>query len=137
MKISITQRQGNIPVTVLHLEGALDGATYESLITEAQELYDSGTRDIIFDLVNLTFMSSAGISALHHIALLYRGEKQMVVEDGWSSYRAIDRDRDNGFQIHLKLLNPPDKVLRTLEMVGFTSYFEIHTDLNLAVASFQ
>jgi anti-anti-sigma factor len=137
MEISITRQQSTPPVTVLQLKGALDGATYQSLINEAQKLYDSGTRDILVDLANITFMSSAGISALHRIALLFRGEKQEVVEEGWSAYRAIDRDRDSGFQKHVKLLNPIDKVLHTLDMVGFTNYFEIYTDLNQAVASFR
>ena len=136
MEMNITQKPG--AVAILHLKGTLDGSNYQSLITEAQKLYDSGVRNIILDLSQLTFMSSAGISALHRVALIFRGEKQAALEEeGWASYRAISRERDSGLQKHVKLLSPVERVQNSLELVGFTTFFEIHTDADMAVASFQ
>jgi anti-anti-sigma regulatory factor len=37
----------------------------------------------------------------------------------------------------VKLLSPTPEVANTLEISGFSSLFEIHTDLKTAVASFQ
>ena len=42
MEISVSQMQGNVPVTVLKLDGQLDGQNYQDLITKAQELYKAG-----------------------------------------------------------------------------------------------
>lgn len=135
MEMTITQKPG--AVAVLHLQGKLDGSNYRELIDEAQKLYDSGMRDIIIDLSQLTFMSSAGISALHRMALIFRGEKQAEMDEGWASYRAISRDRDSGYHKHVKLLNPTERVHNALETVGFTTLFEIHKDADLAAASFH
>jgi hypothetical protein len=135
MEMTMTQKPG--AAAVLHLKGALDGSNYRELIDEAQKLFDGGVRDLVLDLSELTFMSSAGISALHRVALIFRGEKQAEMEEGWASYRAISRDRDSGLQLHVKLLNPVERVQHALDMVGFTTLFEIHTDAEMAVASFR
>ena len=135
MEMSVTQKPGAI--VLLHLKGTLDGSNYQSLINEAQKLYDGGVRNIILDLSQLTFMSSAGISALHRVALIFRGEKLAELEEGWASYHAISRDRDSGLQKHVKLLNPAERVQHALELVGFTTFFEVHTDADMAVASFH
>jgi|GEM_PF-6565512 len=41
-------------------------------------------------------MSNAGIVTLHTAAMLFRGQKGVVDEEGWSAYCGMDRDRDNG-----------------------------------------
>ncbi|HEY3313372.1 MAG TPA: STAS domain-containing protein [Anaerolineales bacterium] len=136
MEITLTQNQGSVPV--LHLQGKLDGSNYQTLITEAQKIYDGGARDVILDLSQLTFISSAGISALHRVALLFRGQKlEAQEEEGWGSYHAIANDRDGSAQKHVKLLSPLDNVQHSLEIVGFNTFFEIYTNLDKAVASFQ
>jgi anti-anti-sigma factor len=137
MEMTVSQEQATLPVTVLHVEGKLDGSTYERLLAEAQTLYDSGVRDLLLDLKDLSFLSSAGIASLHRLALLFQGKKNEEMEEGWASFRAIDRDRERGRQQHVKLLNPSQEVREVLDVVGFTAYFDIHTDLQTAVASFQ
>lgn len=135
MEISTHLEAGG--VAVLQLKGALDGSNYQSLIDAAQKLYDEGLRNILLDLSELTFMSSAGISAVHRTALIFRGEKLKAAEEGWAAYRTLNNDRESGVQQHVKLLSPSAKVLRSLEMIGFTSLFEIHADLQTALASFH
>ena len=135
MEMTVTQKTG--AVAVLHLKGTLDGSNYRDLIDEAQKLYDSGLRDLVLDLGELTFMSSAGISGVYRTALIFRGEKQKEMEEGWASYHAISREKESGMQKHVKLLNPTERVQHSLELVGFTTLFEIHTDAELAVASFH
>ena len=137
MEITVTYDRGLVPVTILHLNGKLDGSNYESLIAKAQMYYESGARDLVLDLSNLSFLSSAGLSALHRVALLYRGKSVAELEEGWASLHAIDRDRGGGVQEHVKLLNPAPRIREILEMVGFTTFFEIHADLNQVVNSFR
>ena len=47
MNISVSQAQGNVPVTVIKLDGQLDGQNYQDLIAKAQELYKAGSRDFL------------------------------------------------------------------------------------------
>jgi anti-anti-sigma factor len=137
MELSVTYNQGNVPVSILHVEGRVDGSNYELLFAKAQELYESGVRNLLLDLSKLTFLSSAGMSALHRIAKLFQGAVSSNMEEGWAEFRAMGRDRDSGLQKHVKLLNPPEPVCQTLDLVGFNRFFEIFEDLNEAVSSFQ
>ena len=136
MKLTITQSQGSALVTILHLDGTMDGTNYMNLVEEAQKVYDAGARDLILDLSKLGYISSAGLSALHRVALLFRGEKFMEMDEGWAAYHAIDRDRDRGVQQHVKMFVSTGKVLEVIEMVGFTAIFEIYTDIHRAEDSF-
>lgn len=136
MEITVSQAEGKVSVTVMQTHGALDASTYEQLIEEARQLYDAGARDLIIDLSDTPLMSSAGLVALHTIALMLRGEALPDAESGWESFRAIDRYREGGVQDHLKLLNPNPHVDKSLEMVGFKNFIEVYGDLDEAVASF-
>jgi anti-anti-sigma factor len=137
MEIIISKNQGIKPVTVIHLRGALDGDSYQNFIDETQKLYDSGTRDLLVDMSELTFLSSAGLSGIHRTARVYRGEDRSTFEEGWSAIYAMGKERDSGYQQHVKLLNPNESIRSVLDKVGFLAFFEIFTDLDIAVASFE
>ena len=136
MDISVTQMQGNVPVAVLKLDGQLDGQNYEELITKARELHSAGARDFILDLSNLTYISSAGLVALHSVALLVKGEDLPDTEQGWATYRSMGKTSASGVQNHIKLVNPTEEVKNVLDMVGFGNVFQIYSDLDEAVKSF-
>lgn len=136
MNISTTKEAGRVDVTVLRVEGQLDGQSYQNLIEKAKELFNAGARDFILDLTDLTYISSAGLVALHSIALMVKGEEMPDTEHGWSTYRSMGRGSEAGLQAHIKLLNPREEVKNVLDMVGFDRLFEIFTDRNEAVKSF-
>ncbi len=137
MNISTSQAQGTVPVTILKLDGQLDGQNYQELIAKAQELYSKGARDFLLDLSALTYISSAGLVALHSVALLVRGEPVPDLEGGWSAYRSMGRASEAGMQRHVKLLNPRPEVTNILDIVGFADLFEVFTDRDKAVGSFS
>lgn len=136
MDISISQAQGSVPITIIKVDGQLDGQSYQTLIARARELYEAGARDFILDLSDLTYISSAGLVAIHSIALLVRGEELPDPESGWSAYRSMGRTSTAGLQTHIKLLNPREEVKDVLDMVGFGNVFQIFTDRDEAVKSF-
>ena len=136
MNISVSQVQGKVPVTVVKLEGQLDGQTYQDLINKAREAYKAGWRDFLVDMSDLTYISSAGLVALHSVALLAKGEELPDTDEGWAAYRSLGRSKEAGIQEHMKLLNPRPEVLSVLEMVGFSTVFKIFSDLDEAVKSF-
>jgi anti-anti-sigma factor len=135
MNMTISQEQGKVPVTVIHIQGKLDGSNYKDLIAKAQELYQGGAQNMLIDLSEVDFMSSAGMVALHSIAKLLKGQK-LGDEEGWSLLHSIDRERSGGIQKQLKLLNPQPRIAQALELAGFNQLFEIHQDLKLAIASY-
>ena len=137
MEIQILENQDTSGVSVIQLKGVLDGSTYQEFIAEAEKLFDAGVRDLIVDMSGLTYLSSAGLAALHRIARVYRGEDRSRMEEGWGALRVMGNDRDSGFQKHIKLLNPNEKIQEVLDTVGFTTLFEIFAEIHPAVASFQ
>jgi hypothetical protein len=73
---------------------------------------------------------------LHSVALMARGEELPDLEGGWSAYRSMGRSSEAGIQRHVKLLNPRSEIMSVLDMVGFSSVFEIYTDREEALNSF-
>jgi len=135
MEIVVSQERGSVPVSVLHLKGDLDASSYLELVNTAQKLYDEGARFLLLDLSNMVFISSAGLASLHIITKLFRGEKSNP-EDGWGTYKSIDRERETGLQKNVKLLNPTPDVAQVLETVGFNQFFETYANWDEAVQSF-
>lgn len=123
-------------MTILHADGTLDASNYQDLISAAKEAYDAGARDILLDLSDVSYMSSAGLVGLQSVAALLRGSEPPDPESGWGAFRAVERDRDAGLQEHFKLLKPQPRVDRVLEMVGFKRFLGVYSDLETAVASF-
>lgn len=134
MEITVSQEQA---VTILQLSGQLDGQTYETLISKAREAIEGGARNILLDLSELTYISSAGLVSLHTIALMTRGETPPDSEQGWSALKSMDKNRDGGVQKNIKLLNPRPEVSSVLDMVGFSAFFEVFTDKQKAIESFS
>jgi anti-anti-sigma regulatory factor len=136
MEISVSKQTGRVDVTILSLNGQLDGQSYQELIQQGRGLYDAGARNFLLDLGGLTYISSAGLVALHTLALLLRGESLPVTEDGWASMKAVKKDVGGKREEHLKLLNLQPEVRNVLEMVGFDRAFEMYSNLEEAVGSF-
>ena len=136
MNITLSQQQGRVPVTVVHLDGKLDSNSFQRLIDEAKKAYDGGSRDLVLDMTKLTYISSAGIVSLHSVAKLFRGEAMPDPEQGWGAIRSAEKDRDSGAQQHVKMCGVPPEVRSVLDVVGFSNFFEMHADLQNAIASF-
>jgi anti-anti-sigma factor len=136
MEITVSTQQGAVPVTVIQPHGDVDASNYSQLISKVESLYNGGARDILLDLSDVPFMSSAGLVALHTIAYLLRGEKAPESQVGWAALKSMDRSREAGIQKHIKLLSPQEYVADTFDKAGFTQFFAVFSDLNKAVASF-
>lgn len=136
MNLSVLQMQGQVPVTVLSIEGELDGSNYKQVISKTKELYQTGTRSLLLDLTNMSYMSSSGVVALHSIAVLLHTGIMPDQDHGWSALHRVVEE-ESGFRKEVKLLNPQERVDRTLEMSGMKRFLEIFTDLPTAVNSFE
>jgi len=136
MEIVVEQAQGRVPVTIMQLHGQLDASNYLDVIARAKELYAAGTRHLLLDLDGLSFMSSAGLMAVHSVALIMQSQKPPDLEHGWSAFHTVERDLEGSKATNCKILNPQPAVSRSLEVTGFTTFLEVHTDLEAALASY-
>lgn len=136
MQITLSEAQGSVPVTIIHLEGDLDALNYIKVIQKAQEAYDNGARYIIIDLRLVDYISSAGLMALHTTALIFAGEK-FQTSTGRPLYRALNPSRDVGAREHIRFLGPKPHVQQVLDTVGLTILLKVYNDLQEAVNSFQ
>jgi anti-anti-sigma factor len=136
MEIVIQEAQARVPVTIMQLHGELDASRYLDVVARARELYAAGTRHLLLDLSNLSFMASSGLVALHSIAMIMRGEEPLDPEHGWSTFPTVTQDVESGLVANCKILNPQPAVNWALEVSGFKAFLEVHTDLETALASF-
>jgi len=135
--ITVSQIQARVPVSILHLQGALNARSYRDLIARAKEIYQAGGRYLILDMSDVPAVGISSILALHSIAVLMQGKEPLNPEAGWDALHAVARDLEvGGLQEHFRLLNPKPDVKETLEQAGFGSFLEIHSNLETAIASF-
>ncbi|MFN8384361.1 MAG: STAS domain-containing protein [Anaerolineales bacterium] len=137
MQISFSNQQGKASVKVMHLAGDIDASSYTTVIEKAQEAFDEGARNLLIDLSKVPYVSSAGLMSLHTIVKIFSGQSVQPKDGGRPSFRSINKEQDGPMRAHVKLLNPQPAVEQVLEMVGLKLFFEIHTDLESAVSSFQ
>jgi anti-anti-sigma factor len=136
MQIDIATHKGSVPVQVVQPHGDLDGSNYTELIEFVRKRYMEGGRDFLVDLSDVPFISSAGLMAIHSLALMLRGEATPDTEAGWSALKSADRSRGGGIQAHIKLVGLQEGVADTFDKVGFTQFFAIFPAIPEAVASF-
>lgn len=130
--INESVEQARIPVTVLHVKGEINTNTFDQLQARADQAYASGTRDVLLDLTDVPYISSAGLRALHHIFTMLRANRPEESDEAMSKGL-----RDGTFKSpHLKLLKPNPRVHEVLKVAGFDMYLEIFNDRKSALASF-
>lgn len=132
MEIRVSQEQGRVPITVLHLVGDLAGDTYELLEEQARQAIDSGSCYILLDMEKVPYVSSAGIRAINQIFTWLRS-----LPDGEDESSIPGGIRDGTFKSRrLKLANLSRQAQKTLSTAGIDMFVEIHPNLQEAIASF-
>ncbi len=134
MEIKVSTENGRVPVTLMHIDGNLDAASYKEFEVKAEELIKSGTRYILIDLAHSPFVSSAGFRAIHQIfkdlnaAHPDSGLSEEDIKQGISagSYKSL----------YLKMVNLSDDTKAVFKTTGFDMYLECLDDLKTAVESF-
>lgn len=134
MEIKVSTENGRVPVTLMHIDGNLDAASYKAFEAKAEELIKGGARHILVDLAHSPFVSSAGFRAIHQIfkdlnaAHPDSGLSEEDIKQGISagSYKSP----------YLKLVNLSADTKAVFTTTGFDMYLEIYEDVKAAIASF-
>lgn len=133
IQIVVSQEQGRVPITVFHIKGDIGADNYDQIQSQASEAFENGTRDLILDLGKVTYMSSAGLRAIHTIF------KKMHPDTSDEAMKQGMQDWWQGGAVkspHFKIVAPSSNVLKTITTAGFDAFLEIHKNLKDAVASF-
>ncbi len=132
MDIMVSQEQGRVPVTVFHIKGDIDANTYEQLENRAERAIAAGTKDMLLDLSEVGYVSSAGVRAINRIF-------NMLHTDASGAGRAALSKglRDGTFKSpHLKLLNPSPAVMEVLSATGMDMFLDIRRNNQEALEAF-
>jgi anti-sigma B factor antagonist len=101
-------------VQIVRLAGSLDMYSFPQLESQLNALFQQGRYFLVLDCRNLDYIGSAGLGALIGFA------KQAREHNG-----------------DLRLLNVPERIYKTIELLGFTKVLRVHQTEDDAVASFQ
>jgi len=132
MEIQVSNHPGRGPVTVFHVVGDIDTNTYQQLQTRAQEAHAAGAANMVLDLSQAGYVSSAGIRAINQIYNLLRTDAPEESDD------AVRQGINAGTfkSPHLKLAGANPRVSEALKAAGVDMFLEFHPDLSAALASF-
>lgn len=130
MEITTWHETSGKPVTVLQVKGDL--TANEPLEGQARQAFANGTRDIVLDLSQVNYISSAGLRVIHAIYMLLRSAD---ADDEENAARGIARGVYKS--PHLKLVKPSKNGLKALSTAGYDMFLDIHDSIPAAVASFK
>ena len=136
MQIDVSAQQANVPVTVVKPRGDLDSATYTELIDAVRKVIAEGAKDLVIDLSEVPFLSSAGLMAMHSTALMLRGDRPPELESRGKVLKRVGSSSAGAHHAHVKLAGMRTGVASTFEKAGFLQFFDVFPDVQGAVASF-
>ncbi len=128
----MSEGKARVPVTVFQIKGELTAETEGQLVQQAQDSFDAGMRYLLLDLSKVTFLSSAGLRAIHQLFLLLRTDSPEQSDEAMRDGIKAGTYHSS----HLKLLNPSSDVLQVLKATGFDMFLDVYSSKRKALASF-
>jgi len=122
MEITFSKQERRVPVTIMKVAGKVDSSNYQEFTDKAMQAVARDGFYLLIDLSECEYMSSAGLRSLNEIFMFFK--------------KSFPKDEASRLSSRMKLLNPQSKVLDTLKLTGVDVFFEIHTDMETAIASF-
>lgn len=134
MEITVSTKNGRVPITIMHVDGNIDTATSNLFHAKAEELIQNGARYILVDLAKCSYMSSASLRALH---LVFK-ELNAIHPDATLSENEITKGINDGTykSPYLKLVNVSNETKTVFKISGFDMFLDFYDDMNKAIAAF-
>lgn len=129
LNITTSQVQGEVSVTVFHLNGHLHGNTEKQILDRARQSYEEGSKYVLLDLSKLEVLSSAGLRAIHNIFNLFTPQSDVEI---------IRQHRDEPYKSpYVKLVCPNPDIYYILNITGFLQNLLIYNNMDDAINSFS
>lgn len=128
LNITSSQLQGDVPVTILHLNGHLHGNTEPELLDRARQAKEDGSTHLLLDLSGVEVLTSAGLRAIHNVFNLFtpQSDQALIKQHGDEPYKSP----------YFKLACPNPNVYYVLNIAGFLQNILIYNNLEEATNSF-
>jgi len=133
MNITVSQEQGKVPVTVLHIADDIDSSNFEQLDQVAEKQIAAGVQYMLIDLSEVGFISSAGFRSFTKIFKELRSHSMDASEQ--EMHKGINSGAYKS--PYLKIFKPSKLVAETMKIAGFDMLLEVHHDMKAAIDSFQ
>lgn len=128
LTITTSNMQGEVSVTILHLNGHLHGDTERQLLDQARQSREDGATHLLLDLSELEVLASAGLRAIHNIFNLFTPQQDV---------ETIRRHESEPYKSpYFKLVCPNPEIYYILNITGFLHNILIYNNLDDAVKSF-
>lgn len=129
LTITTSQIQGDVSVTVFHLEGHLHGATEKDLVDRARQAYEDGARYLLLEISELEVLASAGLRAIQNIFKLFTPSEDVETmrEHGEEPYKSP----------YFKLVCAKPEIYYILNITGFSQNILIYNNMDEATNSFS
>ena len=129
LTITTSKMQGDLSVTVLHLNGHLHGATEQQLLDHARQAREDGAAHLLLDLSELEVLSSAGLRAIQQIFKLFTPQPDL---------ETIRKHESEPYKSpYFKLVCPNPQIYYILNITGFLQNILIYNNMDEAVKSFN
>jgi anti-anti-sigma regulatory factor len=128
LNITASQIQGDVPVTILHLDGHLHGNTESELLDRARQAQEDGSKYLLLNLSEVQVLTSAGLRAIHNIFNMFtpQTDRAVIKQHGEEPYKSP----------YFKLVCPNPDVYYVLNIAGFLQNILIYNNMEEAVSSF-
>lgn len=128
LSITSSKAEGQPNVTVFHLNGVLDAANEDDFYEQACQAFDSGIHYLLLDMQNLTYISSAGLRALHNIFKKCTPEREFeAARESGEPYKSP----------YFKLAAASSEVYYVLNLAGFLHNIPFYPTIEDALKSFD
>lgn len=129
MNIDTSLINGKVSVTVIHINGMIDSASFAEFETKINHLIGTGAHHILLDLTHTAYIGSAGMRIIHNTFRKLRAVHP---------HSDVSQDRAGMYKSpHIKLLNPAESIKAVLNLGGYDMYIDIFSDLKTAIAAFE
>lgn len=132
MQVSISEFTQPERVTIIHAAGVFDASATETIMETYENKVKGQCDNIIFDLCNVSFMSSIGIRIIN---ILYYDLHPRGSEE--EQKKISEQIRNGNYKApHLKILCPSENVQKVMRMAGINEYISIFDSEQEALNSF-
>jgi anti-anti-sigma factor len=132
MQVTTSVAQNKPSVTILAVQGEINAQTSSEFEAAAQQAIESGAANLVLDLTQVTYVSTAGLRSIQAIFNLLHARD--LETDSEAMRKGL---RDGSFKSkHLVLVNPSSGVAKVLRITGFDMFIESYRNVSAALAAF-
>lgn len=127
--VEITDHQKHTGVAVLRAQGDLGPENYLKLVERSQAVYNSGQRNFILDIHEVTRVGISGLFALLSVATIFSGENAPDPRGGWRGLRQIAEKLINLIPQGFEIVADQAEVENVARQIGLPVYHDLGTAL--------